>query len=98
MTDKKDLDNVTSKSALRDAAEDQVGKSLDASHELKDLTSKKIIHELRVHQIELEIQNEELKRLQIEAEASRKKYQDLYDSAPIGSGAIYVSDGSMRLR
>ncbi len=77
-------DNVTSKSALRDAAEDQVGKSPDASHELKDLTSERIIHELRVHQIELEMQNDELRRLQLESEASRTKYQDLYDFSLVG--------------
>ena len=85
MTDKKDLDNVAGESALRDAAEDQVGKSPDASHELEDLTSEKIIHELRVHQIELEMQNDEPKRVQLELEAARDKYQDLYDFAPVGS-------------
>jgi PAS domain S-box-containing protein len=73
-------DNVNSKSALRDAAEDQVGKSQDASHELKDLTSEKIIHELRAHQIELEMQNEELKRLQLESETSRDKFRGMFES------------------
>ena len=57
-----------------------------------------LVHELRVHHIELEMQNDELKRVQLELEASRDKFQDLYDFSPIGSGAIYVSDGSMRLR
>ena len=85
MTDKKDLDNVSSESVLRDAAEDQLGKYPDASPELKDLTSQKIIHELRVHQIELEMQNGEPKRVQLELEAARDKYQDLYDFAPVGS-------------
>ena len=84
MTDEKDLDNVSSESDLRDAAENQLGKVPDVSHELKDLTSEKIIHELRVHQIELEMQNEELKRVQLELEASRDKFQDLYDSVPVG--------------
>jgi hypothetical protein len=41
MTDKKDLDNVSSESVLRDAAEDQLGKSPDVLHELKDLTPEK---------------------------------------------------------
>ena len=41
---------------------------------------RKILHELKVHQIELEMQNEELKRTQV----SQTYYFDLYDLAPIG--------------
>lgn len=46
-----------------------------------------MLHELKVHQIELEMQNDELRRVQQELETSRERYFDLYNLAPVG----YVS-------
>ncbi len=44
----------------------------------------KLMHELKVHQIELEMQNEELLRSETELEAAWARYFDLYDMAPAG--------------
>jgi len=47
-------------------------------------TSQRLLHELQVHQIELEMQNEQLREAQAESEALLARYTDLYESAPTG--------------
>ena len=46
--------------------------------------SLRLLHELQVHQIELEMQNAELRRARDEFETALEKYTDLYDFAPVG--------------
>lgn len=55
-------------------------------HPVKDPAeeTRVLVHELRVHQVELELQNDELLKTQAELELARAEYFDLYDLAPVG--------------
>ncbi len=44
----------------------------------------RLVHELQVHQVELEMQNEQLIEAQTQAEEAYRQYSDLYDLAPVG--------------
>jgi PAS domain S-box-containing protein len=66
---------------LRESAEAQVNHAKLIA--LPFTSTAKILHELRVHKIELEMQNEELRRAQLALEESRDRYVDLYELAPI---------------
>ena len=69
---------------LRPRAEQQLRES-HLEHDPETLESASaLLHELRVHQIELEMQNDELRRTQEELETSRSRYVELYDSAAAG--------------
>jgi len=69
--------------ALRLRAEEQC-RELGEPEQLSPEATQMLLHELRVHQIELEMQNEELRRADEEREASRARFVDLYDFAPVG--------------
>ena len=54
----------------------------------------KLMHELEVHQIELEMQNDELQRAKEKAENIAEKYTNLYDFAPAG---YFTIDKDLRI-
>ncbi len=61
------------------------GNQRAAASELKAATdSQRLLHELQVHQVELEMQNTELQEARDRMEALLEKYTDLYDFAPVG--------------
>jgi len=65
-------------------ARDRATTSLENLNSLSAADAQRVLHDLQVHQIELELQNEELRQAQDALEASRARYFDLYDLAPVG--------------
>ena len=80
---------------LREMAEQLNRRSPHTLPKVTPQNVESLVHELRVHQIELELQCQELQRAQVEIEESRNRYRALYESIPIGyvtidaSGRIY---------
>ena len=78
---------------LRKRAEEifQKNASLLLPEQFEAVTSEEarhLLHELAIHQIELEMQNEELRQAYVEIEAARAHYFNLYDLAPVGYIAV----------
>ena len=71
-------------SALRRKAEKKLAREQVDASDLPAEDLQRLLHELRTHQIELEMQNEELLHAQGELEESRLRYRELYDNAPLG--------------
>ncbi len=77
--------DFTNAEMLRDKAEEE----LKTIHQKEMVTKgeadlQKLLHELQVHQIELEMQNEELRQANETAEKALKKYTLLFDLSPMG--------------
>ncbi len=84
---KKNDPNHTKLTNLRKKAEDKLrlrSTKIDDLDQLAYSDIRKLAHELKVYEIELEMQNEELRKDQIVIAESQKKYSNLYDFAPIG--------------
>jgi hypothetical protein len=87
--------NFTDEQMLRRKAEELLKKKQKkATQPVIEADVKKLLHELQVHQIELEMQNEELNKANLTAETALKKYTMLYDFAPMGYFTL-DSDGSI---
>ena len=69
---------------LRRRAKEQLDSEHVDSPENTGDDVRKLLHELRTYQIELELQNDELRRVQEELVETRDQYIDLYDFAPFG--------------
>ena len=75
---------VQDRAALHARAEARVAAEEATAPALSPEQARRLLHDLRVHQIELETQNEELRLAHLALEESRERYRDLYDLAPVG--------------
>jgi PAS domain S-box-containing protein len=79
----KGKNNKNGADELRRKAEEKA-RQLPDTEDFSFDEAQRLNHELRVHQIELEMQNEALRQSQVELMESYEKYIDLYDFAPVG--------------
>ena len=82
---KKNQDQPTDPAELRRQAEERLkGQRTEVRGQKSEEDTARLVHELQVHQIELEMQNEELQQARARADALLAQYTGLYDFAPTG--------------
>lgn len=84
----KDKSDVIENQFMRDRAEEIARSQQRTQFERKLADRDKLLQELHVHQIELELQNEELRQAQARLEYTHQQYLDLYNEAPIGYASL----------
>lgn len=93
---KKERNASSEAAALRRRAEALLRAATKKSAPARTLAdTQRLVHELQVHQIELEMQNEELQESREQVEAGLERYTDLYDFAPVGYLTL-GRDGAIR--
>ncbi len=92
--------NPDSADTLRKKAEALLSASQTAGETFTSVEYQELLHELQVHQIELELQNDELRTTQVNLQESRSRYMQLYHNAPVGyvvlnsAGIIIEANGT----
>jgi PAS domain S-box-containing protein len=69
---------------LRNSAEQKIRNRIVTLRSKPGIDNERLIQELQIHEVELEMQNEELRRAQLDLETVKAKYFGLFDLAPVG--------------
>ncbi|HEX7505253.1 MAG TPA: GAF domain-containing protein, partial [Polyangia bacterium] len=88
------VDRATLRAQAEERLSEKASKSGSAGRDSAEETQR-LVHELQVHQIELEMQNEELLAARAELELGLERYSDLYDFAPVGY-VTFNGDGTIQ--
>ena len=89
------MDKLTQNKKLRHLAEESLASQQPVSTALSHIDATRLIHELQVHQIELDMQYEALQLSRAEVDVAQRKYTDLYSFAPVGY-LVLDKDGTIR--
>ncbi len=95
MSVKKELPLSADIASLRQKAAKRLNRVAPKSETVSERDAQRLLHELEVHQVELEIQNEELRAARVEVETALERYTEVFLFAPIGY-AILALDGTIR--